>query len=242
MGGGSQSSGSSTTTTSGSIPPWARPAYQGSTAQEIAAQSALPSISQIYSGVPTLGVPQLNSGQTTAISGLENQQQGPNAQEQAALSSLSGFTPGANGISPLTAATEAQFNQATLPTIENTAANMGQGNSGALLEAVQNGQVNALVPELTAQNSNQLQAATQTGNIGSTVYNQDVTNLTNALQAAGVPYAQAQQQAQAQYNQQEQQSQLGQEVQLGPFSSIPQIVGSGTSITTGTTGGGGSKF
>ena len=191
--------------------------------------------------MPTLGVPQLNSGQTTAISGLENQQQGPNAQEQAALSSLSGFTPGERHLTA-NGSYRGAIQSGDLPTIENTAANMGQGKSGALLEAVQNGQVNALVPELTAQNSNQLQAATQTGNIGSTVYNQDVTNLTNALQAAGVPYAQAQQQAQAQYNQQEQQSQLGQEVQLGPFSSIPQIFGSGMSMTTGTTGGGGSKF
>jgi len=240
MGGGSGSSGS-TTTSKNSLPAWARPAYKGSTAEELAAQGTLPSITGIYGDTPLLGVPGLNSGQLGAIGGFEGMGSGPNAQELDALRSFGDFTPGSNGISPVTAATEAQFNQATLPTIQNSAANMGQSNSGALLEAIQNGQVNALVPELTAQNQQQLEAAGQVGNIGSTVYNQDVTNLTNALQAAGLPYDVAQQEAQSQYNQQQQKSQLAQEVQLGPFSQIPSIFGTGASVTTSGTGGG-SKF
>ena len=236
MGGGGQQS---QTTTHGGLPPQYAPPYNQSVKQWLAAEGGLPSIGQLYGSIPELNVPNLTPDQLAAISGFEGMPQGPNAQEQAALSSLGQFTPGANGISPLTAATQAQFNQSTLPTLENTAANMGQGNSGALLEAVQNGQVNALVPELTAQNQQQLQAAQATGNIGSTIYNQDVTNLTNSLQAAGLPYEVAQQQAQSYFNQQQQKQQFGQEVQMGPFQQIPSLFGSSTSVTTGS---GGSKF
>src|SRR5665213_2914815 len=123
MGGQSGSTGSGSTTLSqNSLPAWARPPYVGSLKDLQAAQGNLPDITSLYGNMPELGVPQLNSGQTSAISGFENMQQGPNSQEQSALSSLAQFTPGANGISPLTAATEQQFNTATLPTIENTAA------------------------------------------------------------------------------------------------------------------------
>lgn len=198
------------------------------------------------------------------------------------------FAPGSSGgVSPAIQAAQNEFQKLQLPTIQNMAANMGQGNSGAALEAASTGEMQSLTPLLQLQA--QLQASTgqnltsadlarasgitgaygtaasglgglgtqqaadrmaalqgaasgnlQTGgalqSLGGAQYQQQVSSLTNALQAAGMPYEVALQQAQAYFNQQQQKQQLAQTIQMGPFSQIPAIYG-GSQTTTHTSGG-----
>ena len=69
------------------------------------------------------------------------------------------FAPGSSGgMSPAIQAAQNQFQKLQLPTIQNMAANMGQGNSGAALEAASTGEMQALTPLL--QEQAQLQAST----------------------------------------------------------------------------------
>lgn len=209
------------------------------------------------------------------------------------------FAPGSTGgVSPAIQAAQNQFQKLQLPTIENLAANMGQGNSGAALEAASTGEMQALTPllqeqaqlqastgqnltsadlaraggitgaygtaagglgSLGAQQQQLRQAALEAaasgssglastaagglGNVaggqtqlGGAAYQQQLSSLTNALQAAGMPYEVAVQQAQAYFDRLQQQQQLAQTVQLGPFSQIPAIFGGSNTVTT-TSGG-----
>lgn len=197
------------------------------------------------------------------------------------------FAPGSTGgMSPAIQAAQNEFQKYQLPVIENTAANMGQANSGALLEGASAGEAQALTPLLQTQA--QLQASTGQnltstdlarasgitgaygtaasglGNLGTTQaanrmaalegaasgnaqiggaqYQQQVNSLTQALQAAGMPYEVAAQQAQAYFDQLQQRQQVAQTVQMGPFSQIPAIFGQGYTTSSGTASGGNPLF
>lgn len=227
--GGSQQS---TTQQSNSVPAWLRPIYQTAVGQELAAQGGLPSIAQMFGMIPTLNVPNLTPEQMGLIGQMEQYPTGLNAPEQGAMSQINQLTSGPIGSSPATQAAEQAFKDFTLPTIQNQAAAMGQGNSGAALEAMSQGSERAVVPFIQQEIANRESAVGQLGQLGAQQYGQDIGTLTNALQAAGLPYQVAAQQAQALFNQQQQQLQFGQQVQMGPLQQVGSLFGKGNSVST----------
>ena len=276
---------SSNTFTQGGLPAWGQQPYRNTVQGWGQAQGQLPSIGSLYNNMPMLNVPNLTGQQTSLINQAYGRAMnpGPNPTEAAGLASIADanlnlptlglspdqlaefnqFMPGASGVSAATKAAQDEFKKLQLPTIENVAANMGQANSGALLEAASTGEAQVMTPLLEQQNQLALgategklsdvlssqglqlsgaeaqaqqklaQGQAQFG-AGGEIFNQNVTNLTNALQAAGLPYEVAAQKAQAQFNQQQGQSQLGQEIQMGPMQAFPSIFGTQNSLTTTT--------
>jgi len=239
---GGPGTSSSTSSSFGGLPPWARGAFQNSAGDWTSAEGSLPSISSLYSNTPLLGVPNLNPQQLAEIQQFEQYPTGLNQPEAGAQSTLNFLTdPNSLGYTNATNAAMGEFNQQQLPEIQSQAALQGQGNSGAALAAEALGQSNTLTPLLQQQLQLQSQGVSQGTALGAQQYNQDQQTMTNALQAAGLPYEVAQQQAQALYNQQEQQNQLAQEIQMGPFQQIGSIFGRGNTISTSTPSSG-SKF
>lgn len=99
--------------------------------------------------------------------------------------------PNNSGQTASTQAAMNQFSQETLPTLENTAASAGLGNSGALLQSVSQGQNNALIPLLQQQVGNQENAIGQYGNLASLEAGLGGQNTSNASALGGLANTQA---------------------------------------------------
>lgn len=214
------------------VPEWQQPLYKNTASQWEQAQGGLPNISQLYSDIPLLNIPGLNSGQLGAIGQFQSMGQNPgqlNQSEQNAFNTLSSFAGSAGQPSAATQAEMKEFAALQAPLVQSQSALAGQGNSGAGTEALALSQEQAAVPFLQQDQANSLSAAGGLSQLGGQQYGQSVENITNALQASGMQYDVAQQQAQALYNQQQQQQQFGQQVQMGPQSQFPGMWGGGFS-------------
>ena len=241
--GGPSGPATSTTQSGNTLPTRFNPEFNTSASEWLAAEQGLPNIEGLYSGMPLEGVPNLTPEQQGVIGGIEAYPAGLNAPEAGAVNQLDYLTnvTGPNGTTAATNAAEDQFSQQSLPQIQQQAALMGQGDSGAALAAEAQGQASALTPLLQTQEQVQSAGVNQGAALGGQQYSQDQATLAAQLQAAGMSYDVAQQQAQALFNQQQSQSSLAQEVQTAPFTEIPSIYGRGTSISTSNPGGGGSS-
>lgn len=238
MGGGGDTSQSNTSQPH--IPAGLIPYFQQGEQQLIGAQGNLPDISQLYAQIPELQVPGLEGAQTGLIGQFENlgnqygASGGANPLQQQAGSSLSNFLDQGGQPSAATQQAEKNFSTFQAPQIQQSANLAGLGNSGAALEAEAEGSAQAAVPFLQADQTNQLNAAGQMGQLGGQEFGQQQTALTSALQAAGMPYQIAEQQAQALFNQQQQKQQFGQQVQFGPSQLFPNVIGGGSSTSVNT--------
>ncbi len=228
----------STTTSSGqsspNIPGWLKPYIQGGTKEAEAAQLDLPQLSQLFGMVPLLQTAPFTTAQTGLINEIQGLTGNLNPAEQNAQSTLQQFTAPGGGESQATQAEIGNLNTFTDPQVLQQAALMGLGNSGAALSAVAQANQSSLLPILQQGAANQLNASGQLMGLGAQQYNQQTTDLQNALTAAGMPQQLAQEQAQNLFNQLQQQWQYAQGIQQGPLSLLGNVIGGGTSnsITT----------
>ena len=194
MSGGSDQS---TTNQSGPfMPTWLRKLLGSDSKQWQQAIGGLPSISQLYGMVPQQGVAPLTGTQNSLINTISGQTGALNSAEQGAQGQYNQFL-GQNGPSAATRAEMQQFNDLQAPAILQQAGLMGQGNSGAALSALAQGQESAAVPFLQQDEQNKMSAAQGLQGLGAQQYSQQTQDLQNALQAAGMPQQIAQQQADA---------------------------------------------
>lgn len=229
--GSSQGSGSQSGFTSRpEVPAWLRPYYKGTASQLEQAQSQLPSISQLYGMIPELGTAGMTDTQSGLLGQFQDQANNPtNAAESQAGAGYGNFLGGSNGDpSGATQAEINQFSQLQAPQINQQSALMGQGNSGAALTALAQGQESALVPFLQQGEQNQLTAAGGLANLGGQEFNNQQNALNSSWQAQQLPQQLAQEQLQNQYNQQEQQLQFAQGIQTGGQSQFPSLIGGGS--------------
>lgn len=215
------------------IPKWLKPYYKNTASQLEAAQGNLPNITDLYGSVPLLNVMGPTGNELSDISQFQNIAQNPNNPlENAAAYGYSNFLGGpGGGPSAATQAALQQFNTLQAPSILSNAALMGQGNSGAALTALTQGQESALVPFMQQDLQNQLSASQGLASLGGQEASQQQTDLSNALQAAGLPREIADQQAQALFNQQQQQWQFASGIQTGGQAQFPSLLGGGTGTT-----------
>jgi len=223
---------------------------------------SLPSLTQLFSQVPLLGVPNVNPQQWADIGACQQvvnavspqygagsaTLQGAAGGQGPATSSLESFLGAPGTPSSATNAALSEFRDITAPEVMQQAVLQGQGNSGAATDALARAQEAALVPFMQGDLANTL-SASNTLFGGALTAGQGLTGaglgqeqaqiaqIQQALTAAGVPYQVAQQQAQALYNQQAQQFQFAQDIQTGPISGFPNLIGqlqnlSGVSTTT----------
>ena len=209
-------SGSSTPT----APSWLTQALSGA----IGGAGGLPDLSQLFSNFPGLGI---NPNQYYDLANMFNvANKGPgtysNANIKAAGQGLDQFVDQNGQPSAATQAGLKEFNQLQTPGIMNQAASMGLGNSGAALDAISQGQEQALVPLLQSDQSNSLAASgalgslgAQQGQLGQSAFNSQLSGLESILSPEGMPQ-------QNQFNQQMGQEQLAQ----GYQQELMQLLGS----------------
>lgn len=212
------------------IPGWLKPYYKNTVNELTSAQSGLPSLLQQYANTPQLGTAQLTPDQLAQITGFSNAAANPqNAAETAAGQGYSQFL-GQNGQpSEATQAALTEFNALQSPAILSQAALMGQGNSGAALSALAQGQESALVPFMQQDLQNQLAASSGLASLGGQEFSNQQTALQNALSSGGLVQQTEQQQLQNLFNQQQQQQQLAQQVQMGGQGQFSSLIGGGSS-------------
>ncbi|MDP2662168.1 MAG: hypothetical protein Q8R28_15695, partial [Dehalococcoidia bacterium] len=99
--------------------------------------------------------------------------------EQDALQQLGFFTGGQFGQAPATLAAQKAFSQFQAPEIQQALALAGLGSSGAVGASLAEGEARAMVPFLTQEMANRLQASGMTSQIGQTAQGR-------ALQGAGI--------------------------------------------------------
>lgn len=215
------------------IPGWLKPLLTHEAKQYEAGQAELPSIGQLFGMVPEQGTAPFSAQQDALINQISGLNGQLNPAEQAAQGQYNQFLS-QNGPSEATQQEESNFNQLQAPAILQQAALMGQGNSGAALSALSQGQESALVPFLQQDTQNKLTAAGDLQGLGTQQYNQQTQDLQNALQAAGMPQQLAQQQADALFQQLEQQFQYAQGIQTQPFGLFGNVIGGGGSTSINT--------
>jgi hypothetical protein len=231
MGSGSDTSSSQQTVPT--IPKWLKPLLVGEERQYEQGQDKLPSIAQLFGMVPQQGTAPFTAQQNALISQISGLNGQLNPAEQAAQGQYNQFLS-QNGPSAATQQEEQNFSQLQAPQILQQAALMGQGNSGAALSALSQGQETALVPFLQQDTQNKLTAAGDLQGLGTQQYNQQTQDLQNALVAAGMPQQLAQQQADALFQQLEQQFQYAQGIQTQPFGLFGNAIGGGSSTSINT--------
>jgi len=229
-------SGGGTTNTKQShptVPSWLAPLLKSDVTQFQQAEKNLPSLSALYGQVPLQGTAPFTPEQNALIAQISGRSGQLNPAEQAAQGQYEQFL-GQKGPSAATLAELQQFNDLQAPAILQQANLMGQGTSGAALSALAQGQESALVPFLQQDEQNKLTAASDLQGLGTQEFNQQTTDLANALQAAGMPQQLAQQQADALFQQLQQKFQFAQGVQTAPFGLLGSTIGGGTSgsVTT----------
>lgn len=223
----------SSTTTSTSIPyipPYMYPSLFGGTGaftQYGQAQGALPSLTQLDQRVPQLQVPGLTPEQQQQIDAILAQG-GGSPDLAAARSQLSELTSGPIGSSPYTQQAMDAWRQQVAPEIMQTAALQGRETGGAALEAMQQGATGAAIPLIQQEVQNREQAVGQYGQL----QNEQMQNLAQALEAAGLPREVALQQAQAAFDQQQQQFGYETGLQTLPLQLFGNLIGQSNTSKT----------
>lgn len=179
--------------------------------------------------------------------------------EQQALDLISKMTGGPLGSSPATqegmAALERQYQQDTLPTLQNQLMLAGLGNSGALAEGIaraRGGVASATVPLLQQEMVDRMNAVNQLAGLGGGLAQRQASTIGTALATAGTPREIETQQEQAKFLDQQRQQALIEQLTMGPLNIFgPSLVGqagtSGQDFSTRTGGiwralvGGGAK-
>lgn len=183
-------------------------------------------------------------GSMTDTSGLGS----ASSPELASLMQLMQTTGGPVGSSPTTqqgmGVLENQFNQTTLPTIQNQLALAGLGNSGAVGRSIgdaRSGVAAATTPLLQQEVQNRMQSAQQLQQLGGTLAGRERSDVNAAMGAAGQQYDIAAQQAQAQFNDAQRRAALTEQVNFGPLDILgPSLIGqAGQSVTKQDTRGSG---
>lgn len=187
--------------------------------------SILPSPGQYIQNMPTQQIAPLTSGQTSDIQSLQNLSTNPfalNPEEASAAQTYGMLEMGPNAAVPYG---ENVFASSTAPTVESQMALAGLGNSGALGENLALAGEQMALPLAEQGISEMGTGAAGMAGLGGTSYQQGMSNLSSALQAAGIPQQEAQAILNAQYQQQMNQTQagLGFEQQLTSF--LPALIG-----------------
>src|SRR5882757_2342627 len=213
---GSSGGGSSSQQSRPGIPKFLLPLLQQTAGNWQNAENSLPNIGNLYNNVPLLNVPNLTgqqSGLINEIAGQGGANAGAlNASEELAKGGFQQFLDVNGKPSAATQAGLKEFNDLQSPAIMQQAALMGRGTSGGALSALSQGQEQAMVPFLLADQQNALTAAGGLQNQGAQQFNQQTTNQQNALNAANMPYDVLAQQAQSKFNQQGQQWNLANQI------------------------------
>jgi len=159
-------------------------------------------------------------GQSSSMATGAGNLMGP---EQEAMAGLGLFSQGQLGQAPATIAAQQAFQQFEVPTIEQNLALAGLGRSGAVGTAIAEGEARALVPFLTAEMMNRLQAAQTQAGIGSAQGNRQV-------QGAGVLSQLAQNATQGQLGAAQVAATLGGQAIQGQLGGAQLIQGLATTL------------
>jgi len=245
MGGifGSSSRSSQTSTTKPALPDWMKGLIwkdpNSIIGQMTAAQGGgIPTISQLYGGIPQQGVTGLTDQENQFINAF--QQMGANAgalnpAQQQAFDTYSRFASGDINASPAVQQAKEVFNTIVAPRVQQSANLAGLGRSGAASEALSRAGAEMVLPIIQQAREQALYAGMAQSQLGAQQYQQQVQNLANALSASGMPREQQQAILDAIFNQAQQKFGFGAGVQLLPFQLLGGMIGSKTS------GGGSTK-
>ena len=230
----SKSQGSSNQSSQGTAPGWLTSALQSA----LGGAQGLPGLEQLFQQFPMLNINPNQYGELANIFNVSNKGPGTysNANIKEAGQGLDQFI-GQNGKpSAATTAGLKEFNDLQAPGIQNAAAAQGLGNSGASLDAIAQGQEQALVPLLQSDQSNSLAASqalgglgAEQGQLGTSAFNSQMQGLLSALGVEGMPQ-------QNLFNQQMGQSQLAQGFQGGLLGLLGQLFGQKSSGGSSQTG------
>lgn len=221
---GNQTTQSQTQSAFPYTPSWLTPYYREGAGQATAAQTNLPSLSQLYGQFPTLQTAQLTPAEQATIAQF-GQNTGTNPYTSTAANSLQSFlgTPGTP--SAATSAALKEFKDLQAPEILQTAALNGQGNSGAALQALAQGQEQALVPFLQQDQSNTLNAATTLGGLGQNQQQLTGQQLQNTLSAQDLQRQIQQQGFQSAFDTATNRLGYAQGIQTGPLQNFASLIG-----------------
>lgn len=228
------STGSGGGKTSVTVPPMLQ-APLGTMAGEVGTSlNQLPTPAGYINNYPLQGVAPLTGAQTSDINAEQGLATNPfalNPQEQSAANTYGQLSQGAN---PAVAYGQNVFNQMVAPTVESQSALSGMANSGAEGENLaMAGEQMALPMAQQGYNMEATGAAGMAG-LGGQSYNQGITNLSTALQAAGIPQQEAQAILNAQYQQQQGQTGAGLSFESQIANWLPSLLGSSsTNVNTG---------
>jgi hypothetical protein len=211
------------------VPPWEIPIVLGGASQLEQFQQGAPQLLQLYQNMPQLQVPGIDPTQQNVLNQLVQTGQN-NPELQAALAQLAQLTGGPIGSSPATQAGMQAFQQQIAPIIEQQSALRGTAGGGQAIEALGQGATSAALPLIQQEIQNRQAAVGQYGQLGQ----QQMQQLTTALEAAGLPREVAMQQAAALFERQQQQSKFAAGLQGFPLGMLPQLIGT---TTTGTPSG-----
>jgi len=227
--------GSSSSSTSPSVPPGLE-GLLSMASNQFASLYGLPSPGQFIQDYPRQKIAPLTPDQLALINqyvGLGENPFALNPSEQSAANAYGQLASGANYTVPYG---EKIFQDITAPTVESQMALAGLGNSGALGEnlAMAGEQMALRLAEQGIQ-------AQETGaqglfGVGSQQFNQGITNLANALQAAGIPQQEAQAILSSRYNQRLGQLMAGLGEENMVASWLPALIGQNSSGSSSQTG------
>lgn len=205
-------------------PSWLTPYYQQGANQATNAQNSIPPIGNLYNQYPGLQTAPLSGAELNTINQF-GQNIGPNATSNVGVGALERFLGAPGTPSTATNAALNEFKTLQAPEILQQSALMGQGNSGAALQALTQGQESALVPFMQQDLANQLQAGQEVTSAGQNQEQITQQQLQNTLQAQDLPRQIQQQGYQNAFDQAMGRFNFGAGIQTGPLSNFPNLIG-----------------
>lgn len=201
-----------------------------------------------FDAAGNLAQPQGGSGTTSPAPQSLDAMNWATSPELLALNQIMQMTGGPIGSSPATqegkAALERQYQQETLPSIQNQMQLAGLGNSGALGESLsraRGGVASATVPLLQQEMVDRMNAVNQLAGLGGTLAQRERSDISGALQTAGTPREIQTQQEQAKFLDQQRVQALIEQLVMGPLNIFgPSLIGQAgtTAQKFGTRGAG----
>lgn len=224
--------GGSSDTKQGSptIPGWLKPLL-GQTTADYSGFGSMDNFWNEYANMPTMGTAGIPQGGLNDIGTMQQWAQSPgglNPEEQAAAGNYDQFLGQAGKPSEATQAELGLFQSQLAPQINQQSELMGQGNSGAALEAQATGMQQAMVPFEQQDLQNQLTASQGLGQLGQL----GAENVQNAMGGQQWKQQTSQEADQNLYNMLMNREQLGTSVLGQPFGLLSQAIGGGSTVQT----------
>lgn len=232
--GGSSGSSSSSSTSTPTLPSELRGILggrnpYGSNIAQMLRQTLgeLPNPGQYINNMPLQGVAPLTDSQNTDIGNFQNIVSSPdmlNPEQEAAYQTYQTL---ASGVNPAVQYGQKVFNDMVAPTVSSQMALAGLGNSGALGENLAMAGEQMALP-MAQQGYNMMATGAQgEAQMGSAA----ISNLSNALQAAGIPQQEAQSILNALYQQGMNKTQAGLGLEGNIANWLPALIGNQTNTS-----------